>query len=96
MDYLEQYNDLIAIGILLNIATTFGFGFYKSLSISEDEAMYLVDKYQAKAGFAKLVLLWFLPFAGFFYVLKEVVRLQFAYINRGLSVFNYIEDNLKK
>jgi len=96
MEYLDQYNEIIAIGILLNITTTFGFGFYKSLSISEEEAIYLVEKYQAKAGLAKLVLLWFVPFAGFLYVFKEVVKLQFAYINRGLTVFNYIEDNLKK
>jgi hypothetical protein len=95
MDFFEQYQDTIALGIFLNLVTTFGFGFYKTMNIKEDEAMYLVQKYQANAQFAKLVLMWFIPFYGFLHVLKEVLKLQFSYINKGLSVFNYIEDNLK-
>lgn len=96
MDFFDQYKDMIALGILLNLVSTFGFGFYKTLSLSEDQAMYLVDKYKAKAAFSKLMMMWFIPFYGFSYVLKEVWRLQFAYINKGYTVFNYIEDNLKK
>ena len=95
MEFFDQYQDTIALGIFLNIVSTFGFGFYKSLCIKEEEAMYLVQKYQASAQFSRLALMWFIPFYGFLHVAKEILKLQFAYINKGLSVFNYLEDNLK-
>jgi len=96
MDFFEQYQDLISLGIVLNLASTFGFGFYKTMNISEDQAMYLVQKYEAKIGLPKLIAMWFVPFYGFLYILKEVLKLQFTYLNKGQSVFNYLEDNLKK
>ncbi len=95
MELFEQYQDTIALGIFLNLVSTFGFGFYKTLCLNEDEAVYLVEKYQAKVGISKLLTMWLLPFYGFLYVAKEIWKLQFAYINKGLSVFNYLEDNLK-
>ena len=95
MEFFDQYQDTIALGILLNIISTFGFGFYKSMCIKEDEAMYLVQKYQSNAKLSRLTLMWLVPFYGFLHIAKEVLKLQFVYINKGLSVFNYLEDTLK-
>ena len=95
MELFEQYQDTIALGIFLNLVSTFGFGFYKTLCLSEEEAMYLVETYRARAEFARLLLMWFMPFYGFLFVAKEVWKLQIHYINKGLTVFNFLEDNLK-
>lgn len=95
MDFIENYQNYIALGILLNILSTVGFGVYKALNISEQEAFYLITTYEAKVNVLKIVVMWCVPFLGFLYVFKEVLKLQ-MYLNRGLTVFNYIEDSIKK
>ncbi len=96
MEAIEIYQNYIALGFLLNIFATIGFGIYKASNISETEAFYLVSTYEAKANMRKIVVLWCVPFLGFLYVFKEVFMLQTAYLNRGGTVFNYIEDKIKK
>mgnify|MGYP000051684256 FL=1 len=96
MDTIENYQNYVALGFLLNLFATIGFGVYKASNINESEGVHLSTKYEAKANFSKTLFLWFVPFLGFLYVLKEVVFLQFGYLNRGLTVFNYIEDNIKR
>lgn len=96
MEAIELYQDYIALGIVLNICATIGFGIYKASNISEAEAVYLVTTYEAKANMPKIVFLWCVPFLGFLYVFKEVFMLQTTYLNRGGTVFNYVEDKIRK
>jgi len=96
MEAIETYQNYIALGFLLNIFATIGFGIYKASNISETEAFYLISTYEAKANMGKLVILWCIPFLGFLYVFKEVLTLQTVYLNRGGTVFNYMEDKIKK
>lgn len=96
MEAIEAYQSYFAFGFLLNVISTIGFGMYKASNISEAEALYLITTYEAKANITKIVVLWCVPFLGFLYVFKEVFMLQTSYLNRGLSVFNYVEDKMKK
>lgn len=96
MEAIELYQNYIAFGFLLNIAATVGFGVYKASNISETEAIYLVSTYEAKANMSKIAILWCVPFLGFLYVFKELLTLQTTYLNKGLTVFNYVEDKIKK
>lgn len=96
MEAIEFYQNYIALGFLLNILATIGFGMYKASNITEAEAIYLVTTYEAKANMMKIVVLWCVPFLGFLYVFKEVFMLQTAYLNRGGTVFNYVEDKIRK
>jgi hypothetical protein len=96
MEVIEAYQSYFAFGFLLNIISTIGFGIYKASNISEAEALYLITTYEAKTNMTKIVVLWCIPFLGFLYVFKEVFMLQISYLNRGLSVFNYVEDKIKK
>lgn len=95
MEAIESYQNYFAFGVLLNIVATVGFGIYKALNISEQEAIYLISTYETKADVIKVVLLWCVPFLGFLYVFKEIFMLQTGYLNRGFSVFNYVEDKVK-
>lgn len=96
MEAIESYQNYFALGVLLNIVATVGFGIYKASNISEPEAIYLISTYEAKANIAKIAILWCVPFLGFLYVFKEILMLQMGYLNRGLTVFNYVEDKVKK
>ncbi len=96
MEIIESYQNYFALGILLNILAMVGFGIYKALNISEPEAIYLISTYEVKANISKIAILWCVPFLGFLYVFKEVFMLQTEYLNRGLTVFNYVEDKVKK
>jgi len=96
MEAIEAYQNYFAFGFLLNVISTIGFGIYKASNISEAEALYLITTYETKANITKIAVLWCVPFLGFLYVFKEVFMLQTSYLNRGLSVFNYVEDKIKK
>ncbi len=96
MDMIENYQNYFAFGILLNITSTIGFGIYKASNISESQAFHLVSSYEAKANVWRVVIMWFVPFLGFLNVFKEVFKLQTGYLNRGLTVFNYVEDKVRK
>ena len=96
MEIIESYQNYFEFGILLNIASTVGFGIYKASNISESEALHLISSYQTKANVGKIVFLWLVPFLGFLNVFKEIFTLQTGYLNRGLTVFNYVEDKIKK
>ncbi len=96
MEVIESYQNYLAFGILLNIASTVGFGLYKASNLSEAEALHLISTYEAKANVGKIAILWLVPFLGFLNVFKEIFTLQTGYLNRGLTVFNYVEDKIKK
>lgn len=96
LDFLEMYQNYFAFGFLLNIAVMIGFGMYKTSNISENQAVYLVSKYETKVNLSRMAVLLIVPFLGFLYVFKELVALQFLYLNRGQTVFNYIEDRIKR
>jgi hypothetical protein len=96
VEAIEIYQNYFALGFLLNIFATVGFGIYKASNISESEALHIITTYEAKANMAKMAVLWCIPFLGFLYVFKEVFMLQTSYLNRGLSVFNYVEDKVRK
>ncbi len=96
MEAIDAYQNYFALGFVLNIVATVGFGIYKASNITEAEALHLISTYEAKANMPKIVILWCVPFLGFLYVFKELLMLQTSYLNRGLSVFNYVEDKIKK
>jgi len=96
MEAIDAYQNYFALGFVLNIMATVGFGVYKASNITEAEALHLISTYEAKANMLKIVIMWCVPFLGFLYVFKELLMLQTSYLNRGLSVFNYVEDKIKK
>lgn len=96
LEFLEQYQSFLAFGILVNIIATIGFGIYKSANISQDQALHLITRYSVKPNTVKIIALWLVPFAGFLYVFLEVLKLQTTYLNKGSTVFQYVEDNFKR
>ncbi len=92
---IEEYQFIIAFGVLLNLIATVGFGVYKSFNLNSKQIEYLMDRYKVKSSNIKVMLYWFVPYAGYLLVLKDVVSLQ-RYLKHGFSVFDYIEDKLKR
>ena len=95
LDFLKEYQDWLLLGVVCNILATLWFGFYKTMNMSEDQAMYLVEKYELDPKFGKIVVMWIAPFLGFMQVFLEVIKLQFSYLNKGKTVFQYVEDKIK-
>ena len=93
--WIEEYQYVIAFGVLLNLIATVGFGVYKSFNLSSKQIEYLMDRYKVKSSNLKVLLYWFVPYAGYLLVLKDIVSLQ-RYLKHGFSVFDYIEDKLKR
>ena len=94
-DFLREYQDWLLFGIICNILATLWFGFYKTKNMSEEQAVYLIEKYELSPKLSKTIIMWIAPFLGFTQVLVEVVKLQFSYLNKGKTVFNYLEDKIK-
>jgi len=93
--FIEEYQEVILFGVLLNFVATVGFGVYKSLHLNSEQMEYLMDKYHVKNSTLKIIFYWFVPFMGYLLVLKDVVMLQ-RYLKHGFSVFDYVEDKLKR
>lgn len=94
-DWLNDYQHIILYGIIVNFIATLGYGVYKAINVDAEKILLLVEKYPPKDETLKLIILWFLPFLGFFYVLKEVWLLQ-RFLNHGFSITDYIEYRLKQ
>lgn len=94
MEFFEEYQNALMFGIVLNFVTTFGFGIYKAVNLTEEQMKGLMSKYQPRDDMKKIILLWFIPYVGFLYVFKEVWKLQ-RFINEGLGVYEYVEQTLK-
>ena len=92
---IEEYQEVILFGVLLNFVATVGFGVYKSFHLNSEQMEYLMDKYHVKNSTLKVIFYWFVPFMGYLLVLKDVVMLQ-RYLKHGFSVFDYVEDKLKR
>jgi len=92
---VTEYAELWLFGILLNLIFTIGFGIYKTFNLDSKQMEYLIDKYKVKDNTLKIVFYWGVPFAGYLSVLKDVVILQ-RYLKHGFSVFDYVEDKLKR
>jgi len=93
--FLEAYQEIILFGVLLNFVFTVGFGIYKSFNLNSKQMEYLMDKYKVKDNTVKIIFYWFVPFMGYLLVLKDVLKLQ-RYLKHGFSVFDYVEDKLKR
>jgi hypothetical protein len=93
--FIEKYQELILFGVLLNFVATVGFGIYKSLHLDSKQMEYLMDRYHVKNSTLKIIFYWFVPFMGYLLVLKDVLMLQ-RYLKYGFSVFDYVEDKLKR
>lgn len=94
MYYMEQYQELLLFGVVMNLVTTIGFGVYKSYNLKYEQMVYLVQTYPAKTNIVKILSFWFVPYMGFLFVFKDVLSLQ-NYLNGGRTVFEYVEDRLK-
>lgn len=95
MLFIDEYKNIIMFGILMNLIFTVGFGIYKSMNLDSKQMSYLMDKYKTKNNPVKILAYWFLPFFGYAMVLKDILLLQ-KYLKNGFSVFDYVEDRLKK
>jgi hypothetical protein len=94
-EFFREYQDLLILGIVCNILATLWFGFYKTMNMSEDQAMYLIEKYELNPKLSKTIIMWIAPFLGFAKIFIEVFKLQFSYLNKGKTVFQYVEDKIK-
>ena len=95
INLMNQNENLMLFGVLLNLMSTIGFGIYKSFNLNSEQMEYLMEKYPVKNSAIKLAAYWFMPYLGYFLVLKDVLLLQ-KYLKHEYSVFDYIEDKLKK
>lgn len=97
MDWLiltvAQWQAELTFGILLNLAMTFGFGFYKVMNLSYAQTVALMEKYPVKPSYVKVAALWLIPFAGTFYIFRELLLLQ-RVISGGGGVYEYLEVKL--
>ncbi len=93
--FFTENLDVVIFGICMNIALTFGFGFYKTLNLNYQQTVVLMDKYPVKTKTSKLLALWFLPWLGVGYIFYEVIILQ-KYINSGFKVYDYLEHKLQR
>ena len=92
---IEEYQEVVLFGILINFIFTIGFGVYKSMNLDQKQMMYLMDKYPIKNNTLRIASLWFVPYLGYIHVLKDVWLVQ-TYLKNNQSVFDYVEDKLKK
>ena len=95
---IERFGGVDAIllfGVVMNFLLTFAFGIYKSLNLNYEQTVQLMEKYPVKTNNIKLLTLWFVPWVGSLYVFWELGRLQ-RYLNAGFTVYDYIEEKLKK
>jgi len=95
IDLMNQNENVILFGVLLNLVSTIGFGIYKSFNLNSEQMEYLMEKYPVRNSAIKLAAYWFIPYLGYFLVFKDVLLLQ-KYLKHEYSVFDYIEDKLKK
>ena len=93
--WADTYKGWLLFGVVLNFTFTIGYGVYKSLNLSYEDTLYLMQKYPMQDNTVKLLFIWAVPFLGFVYVLVDVVKLQ-LYLNHGKRVYDYIEDKLRK
>ena len=92
---ITENQNILLFGILINLISTLGFGFYKSLQLNSKQIDYLMQTYKAKDDLTKLLMYWFIPYYGYSMVFKDVILLQ-RYFNKGFTVFDYVEDKLKQ
>ena len=95
VDFLGAYEGVLLFGVIMNFLLTFAFGIYKSLNLNYEQTVRLMEKYPVKSNNTKLMMLWFLPWVGVAYVFLELSRLQ-KYLNRGQTVYEYIEKKLQE
>jgi len=95
INLMNQNENLMLFGVLLNLMSTIGFGIYKSFNLNSEQMEYLMEKYPVRNSAIKLAIYWFVPYLGYFLVFKDILLLQ-KYIRHEYSVFDYIEDKLKK
>ncbi len=93
--FVQEFQDAILFGVLLNFVATVGFGIYKSFNLNSKQMEYLMDTYHVKNSTLKAIFYWFVPYMGYILVLKDVLSLQ-RYLKHGFSVFDYVEDKLKR
>ncbi|MDR3347931.1 MAG: hypothetical protein LBN32_04880 [Helicobacteraceae bacterium] len=84
----------LLFGVLLNIVMTFAFGLYKTLNLNYDQMITLLKRYPVKTNPLKLIVLWFVPYAGVCYIFHELFVLQ-RVIRRGGRVYDYLEAKLR-
>ena len=89
MEFIIEYQNYILFGILLNFIFTIWFGVYKSTQLKEEQMFSLMQKYEPKNDTLKIALYWFVPYYGYFQVLRDVILLQ-KYLKNGFSVYDYI------
>ena len=83
----------LAFGVVLNIIMTFGFGLYKTLNVSIDEMLSLLERYPIKPNYLKVVALWLVPYAGVCYIFHQLYLLQRAFAE-GRNMQQYLEAKL--
>ncbi len=95
MMMIETYQEMILFGVLINFIFTIGFGIYKSFNLNQKQIMYLLEKYPIKNNTLRIASMWFIPYLGYLFVLKDVWLVQ-NYLKNDLTVFDYVEDKLKR
>lgn len=92
---LSQWRSELMFGILLNLAMTFGFGFYKVFNLNYAQTVALMERYPVKPSYLKIAALWLIPFAGTVYIFRELLFLQ-RFLAAGQGVYEYLEARLAR
>lgn len=90
-----QWRSELMFGIILNLAMTFGFGFYKVMNLKYEQTVTLMERYPVRPSYFKIAALWLVPFAGVVYIFRELLLLQ-RFISAGEGVYEYLEERLSR